>query len=296
MRDLKEFSTICVLKFVLSEGEKVVISFLQVGAGQGSEAAAMAIQAAELSLISNLISIVCRLLFNPLEDIALNLFSRFKLEESRPAGSDAHYEELALTDEERVQLKKKAVERTNDVLDMLAQYLAGVLGIGVAAVIFSQFCSQKFLLLIYSDKWATESAASFMKAYCVYLMFMALNGMSEAFAYGLANKDVLQTLKGLLLMNSILYVVAVVACTSAFGMIGLIYANCLNMAVRGFFSLKFSLSKMCELNNLTEGVMLRVVRSVLLHKVFIGLTCLAIVGTAVASPALDYLTGLLRKK
>lgn len=292
--DLKEFSSICLLKFVLSEGEKVVISFLQARNAGGAEAAAMAVQAAELSLISNLISIVCRLLFQPLEDIGLNLFSQFKLEEAR-TGEEAFYEHLSQTEEEKESARRDATEKSTQVLDILAQYLAGVTGIGVAAVIFSQFCSLKFLLLVYSDKWATESAATFMKAYCVYLMFMALNGMSEAFAYGIANKEVLQKLKGLLFFNSVLYVLAVVVLTSSCGMIGLIYANCLNMAVRAFFSLKISLDKMSEVSNLPSGVLLRLFKNILLHKVFLGLTALAIVGTAIASPLLDYLTALVRK-
>lgn len=52
---------------------------------------------------------------------------------------------------------------------------------------FSQLCSAQFILLLYSEIWATPSTALIMRAYCIYLMFMAVNGMAEAFAYGLAN-------------------------------------------------------------------------------------------------------------
>lgn len=111
-----------------------------------------------------MISIVCRFIFNPLEEIALNLFSKFTKEEK------------------------------NKLIDVLAQYLAGVIGIGICAVVFSQANSFKFLTLVYSSKWATDSSVEFMKAYCIYLLFMALNGISEAFAYGLANEEVLHKL------------------------------------------------------------------------------------------------------
>jgi oligosaccharide translocation protein RFT1 len=69
--------------------------------------------------------------------------------------------------------------------------MSGMLGIGVCSVIFSQGCAQEFILLVYSEKWATNSTVDIMKAYCFYLMFMAMNGMAEAFAYGLANQKVL---------------------------------------------------------------------------------------------------------
>jgi len=70
---------------------------------------------------------------------------------------------------------------------MLQQYMAAMMGVGVCAITFSQVCSYKFILLVYSSTWATPSTVLIMKAYCFYLIFMSMNGMAEAFAYGLAN-------------------------------------------------------------------------------------------------------------
>ena len=47
-------------------------------ATQDKENKEMMQQAAELGLISNLISIVCRFIFQPQEEIAYNLFSKMK--------------------------------------------------------------------------------------------------------------------------------------------------------------------------------------------------------------------------
>ena len=74
-------------------------------------------------------------------------------------------------------------------------------------------------------------------------MFMAVNGMAEAFAYGLANQSVLNKLQGMLVFNSVLYIGAVVILSGTYGIIGLTYANCLNMGVRSIMSLKFSLDQ-----------------------------------------------------
>jgi oligosaccharide translocation protein RFT1 len=153
--DLNHFTRICLLKFFLSEGEKIMISYMALASSGISD------EAAELALISNLISIVCRFIFHPLEEVGLNLFA--KLEETQST-------------------------------DVLAKYLAGVVGIGVSAAVFAEINAMEFLQLIYTDKWATESTCGFMRAYCRYLIFMALNGMSEAFAYGRANQTVLLSL------------------------------------------------------------------------------------------------------
>ena len=91
----------------------------------------------------------------------------------------------------------EADEKANDfkeALKNLAQYLAIMTGVSVCAIIFSQVCSYKFILLVFSSTWATESAVNIMKAYCVLLLFMALNGISEAFAYGTSNQKALNTL------------------------------------------------------------------------------------------------------
>ena len=86
---------------------------------------------------------------------------------------------------------EKEKDQPDEIIQTLVKYLSGMLGIGVCAIIFSQVCSKQFILLAFSEKWATPSAILIMKAYCGYLLFMSANGMAEAFAYGLANEHVL---------------------------------------------------------------------------------------------------------
>lgn len=135
--------------------------------------------AAEFGLVSNLISLVCRFIFRPIEEISYNLFAKFKQEEA------------TAVNKEQKQLDKKDKD---EIIRILVQYLGGVMGIGISAIVFSQFCADDFIFLLYSEKWATNSAAEIMRAYCIALFFMSMNGMTEAFAYGLANKSVLNQL------------------------------------------------------------------------------------------------------
>ena len=83
-----------------------------------------------------------------------------------------------------------------------------------------------------------------MRAYCIALLFMSLNGMTEAFAYGLANKKVLNRLQGMILLNSVVYIAAVAILFQYYGIVGLIWANVINMGIRGLLSLKISLNSL----------------------------------------------------
>lgn len=60
-----------------------------------------------------------------------------------------------------------------------------VMGIGI--IIGGLTFSGLFLRLAYTDKWATPSAISIMHYYCVYCMFMGINGITEAYVYAKAD-------------------------------------------------------------------------------------------------------------
>jgi len=261
LQDLRQFTQLCFLKLILTEGEKIVISFSK---GDG-----VLQQAGEFGLISNLISIVCRFIFRPIEEITFNLFAKFKMDDKQ-AGTE-----------------RRDKKDSEEITRILVQYLAGVVGIGISAVVFSQFCSEDFIFLLYSQRWATKATADIMRAYCICLLFMALNGIAEAFAYGLANRRVLNSLQNLLIANSVVYLALVMLLYNAMGVTGLIWANAVNMAVRGIWSLKISLDSLNDPS--PDGFhtsLLKILAGVATHKVFIALTCLGIFGTAIATKLL----------
>lgn len=72
-------------------------------------------EAAEFGLISNLISIVCRFIFQPMEEIAYNLFSK-----------------LPKKNEKLIQDPP-----SEDANNILVQYLSIMMGIGISAIMFS---------------------------------------------------------------------------------------------------------------------------------------------------------------
>lgn len=66
--------------------------------------------------------------------------------------------------------------------------------LGTCIVIGGYLFSEIFLRIAYTDKWATKSAVSIMRFYCLYTFFMALNGITEAYAYSKANSVILKKL------------------------------------------------------------------------------------------------------
>ena len=72
-------------------------------------------------------------------------------------------------------------------------------------------------------------------------MCMSLNGMSEAYAYALADNAILNQLQALMVFNSCVYIAAVIVLSNQFGIVGLVFANCLNMSIRALCSLSITL-------------------------------------------------------
>ncbi|KDE05118.1 hypothetical protein MVLG_04461 [Microbotryum lychnidis-dioicae p1A1 Lamole] len=90
------------------------------------------------------------------------------------------------------------------------------------------------------QRWAASSATSILQAYFFYLPFLALNGITEAYFQAIASQANLR--KGSYWMGvcSIGFVAAVgVGTRMGWAERGLIMANCVNMAMRIGFSLKF---------------------------------------------------------
>ena len=145
--------------------------------------------------MANLIGLVCRFIFQPAEESASILFSSTQKPD----------------------------------LNSLRKYLQIMIAIGSGAIIFSKTCGMQFLLIIYSNKWATESCYELLQAYCIYCFFMAMNGIAEAYVFAKGSTDVLKTLRKLMLLNSITYIGLSYFLSQSLGIIGLVYSNCFNM-------------------------------------------------------------------
>jgi oligosaccharide translocation protein RFT1 len=112
--------------------------------------------------------------------------------------------------------------------------------VGLTLLCFGPAYSFVFLDLLYGSRWsnADTGAPAMLSFYCVYILFMALNGVSEAFVSATISTRQLRHYNLWLVACSAAYVAACAALLR-FGTAGLIAANCANMALRIAYSAWF---------------------------------------------------------
>ncbi|OLQ14770.1 Protein RFT1-like [Symbiodinium microadriaticum] len=140
---LIEFAGMVVLKLALTEGEKMLLLVLFTERDWGV-----------FGLVSNLGSIVLRLLFAPIEEIAYSVFS---------AGDAKNTRDTQTT--------------------MLRALLLLQGGVGWLGLCYGPHFAALAVRLLYGQSWADSEAPSVLAAYCVFLFCSAANGILEAFMY-----------------------------------------------------------------------------------------------------------------
>ncbi|KNC47145.1 oligosaccharide translocation protein RFT1 [Thecamonas trahens ATCC 50062] len=186
-----------VLKYALTYGESIILVAVQSLYDQGV-----------FALVNNLGSLVARVIFQPVEETALNAFSLA----GRDRNSTARY-------------------------GLLTVLCKGMVSIGLLFATFGPPYAHLLLELLYGTRWVATDAPAILAWYSLYVGFMALNGVTEAYLHGCASKAGLARLNWMLLVFSVAYIIAGLAGTTYAGTVGLIAANMFNMAQRITYSL-----------------------------------------------------------
>eukprot|EP01083_Nonionella_stella_P064359 167642_1 len=177
------------IKFLLTEGEKIVIISLNIDKdSQGVYA-----------LVSNLGSLVARYVFAQIEKTANTEFSKLDVAKDGTV-----------------------------IIDILSNVLKMVFILALICVCFSPNYSFMTLDVLYGEKWSKTDAPNALALYCWYLLFMSVNGVTEAFVQSYTPNKWYQMF---LVMVTVIYWIAVAVLMDQ-GVNGLIYANCLNMVLR----------------------------------------------------------------
>ena len=192
----KALVVISILKFFLSEGEKLTITYLDIDKKEQGIYA----------LVSNLGSIVCRLVFLPIEEITHNLFTK-----------DLQREE--------------AIEAIRWVFGLM--WTVGLLGV-CYGIHFSDLCIQ----LLYGSDWASIGTGSTLAVYSVYICVMAINGISEAIVFAKATQKELYLKQYWMLLLSLAFL-GLTYLLSNLGAQGMIYSNIVVMSLRIALSWKY---------------------------------------------------------
>ncbi|GAM23765.1 hypothetical protein SAMD00019534_069400 [Acytostelium subglobosum LB1] len=193
-----------IQKLLLTEGEKIVLYLSQSLVSQ-----------AIFSVVSNLGSLVARFFFQPIEETCFTMFPKLFGAKSR----------------------KDDWADSSKVLTLLMKVMSIVAFIFIA---FGPAFSELLLNILYPNtRFSTGDAGLVLGVYCVYVGFMAVNGVSEAFVHSVSKTDQLKTLNWILFLIGLLYLFLTYIFSTLWGTIGIILANCINMLARIIYSVYF---------------------------------------------------------
>ncbi|KAF2755801.1 Rft-1-domain-containing protein [Pseudovirgaria hyperparasitica] len=197
-------------RYVLTQGDSILISSMASLQDQGGYA-----------LASNYGGLIARMLFQPIEESSRTLFARLCF-------PNAKKEESSTSDLEKASNILSAILKLYNVMSLV------VISVGPTL-------APLLLQVIAGDRWSATGASEILAHYCYYIPLMAINGVSEAFVAAVASNAELnaQSLTmGVFFaaygLSAYLFVV-----TFAYGAKGLVYANCVNMALRIVFNISF---------------------------------------------------------
>lgn len=213
-----------IWKLVLAEGEKMVMVTL------ATDASDQAVYA----LVFNLGSLIARFVFLPIEETAFAVFGKLN--------------DLALhkKQDENISetLSNAADEDTSDPAVMTPQTLVSLLCramtlLGMTFVTFGPSYSHFLISFLYGSRWSEQTAApEVLGYYCVYVLALAVNGVTEAYVHAVADDATLRRFNGWLFLFSVIYLGSS-ALLVPYGAPGLILANSINMGMRVAFSVHF---------------------------------------------------------
>ncbi|KAL6071487.1 Oligosaccharide translocation protein rft1 [Balamuthia mandrillaris] len=161
------------------------------------------------SLVNNLGSLAARFIFLPVEQVSAALFS---------------------------QHKTLGLRKSSEVLTLVLKLM---LLIGLLFISFGPNYSFTLLDRLYTKKYSVSEAPYILGWYCIYVAFMALNGVSEAFMRAVASPKDMKVYNGFLILFAAVYVAVAIVFIQQWRTVGLILAECCNMAMRITFCLHF---------------------------------------------------------
>jgi len=196
------------VKQLLTEGERYVMTVFNVlnFADQGV-----------YDVVTNLGSLVARVIFAPLEESSYVYFSL-----SVKRGVTA-----AEQDQEDFQLATK----------VLGALLKLVSLIGFVVVAFGLPYSYLALQIYGGDMLSSGSGPVLLRWFCIYVSLLAINGITECFMFAIMRHDDVNRHQKWLLAFCGIFLTASLLLTKPFGSVGFILANCINMISRIIYSL-----------------------------------------------------------
>ncbi|OCK85165.1 Rft-1-domain-containing protein [Lepidopterella palustris CBS 459.81] len=203
------------VKYILTQGDSILIASLASLHDQGAYA-----------LASNYGGLIARMLFQPIEESSRNLFAKLCAEDA-PDNDTSDGSSVP-----------EGVRQAGDILrDILKLYNI----ISLVACALGPTMAPLLLTLVAGSKWADTGAGEVLATYCYYIPLLALNGVTEAFVAAVATNAQLHTQSVYMGVFFVGFAGAAYAFLQVLemGAKGLVYANCVNMALRIVWNILF---------------------------------------------------------
>ncbi|GFR29223.1 protein RFT1 homolog [Trichonephila clavata] len=197
-----------LLKQLLTEGERYLMSFFTLlsFAEQGL-----------YDVVNNLGSLAARFILLPIEDSSYLLFTQLLTRDK----------------------KSQSLENISMALTVLGNILKMMILLGLTILMFGYSYSQLLLHLYGGTKLSAGIGLTLMRWHCLYVLLLAVNGVSEGFKFAVMNHVEIDRYNKSLVLLSVGFLTAAYCLVSVFGSSGFIIANCLNMLFRIVHSIHF---------------------------------------------------------
>jgi len=190
------------------------------------------------ALASNYGGLIARMLFQPIEESSRNLFAKLCSDSEVLVTSDRRGRRISSEEESEMKAKRTQLNQASNILTKILQFYSLL---SLFAITVGPRLSSPLLSLVAGRKWSGTGAADVLAVYCLYIPFLAINGVTEAFVAAVANSADLRTQS--IFMTTFFGAFAGTAwiCLAhlKLGGAGVVIANCVNMALRIVWNLWF---------------------------------------------------------
>nr|CAG8513782.1 10222_t:CDS:2 [Entrophospora candida] len=212
----KTFTKQSLLKHVLTEGDKMLITWLSNPNDQGIYA-----------IVVNYGSLIVRILFQPVEETGRTLFSKLLSD----SGDDDDIKN-------KRSIKNYKIFYALDILLIIIKFH---IFLGLFFIGFATNYTGTLIDLLIGPSWSNLSTPLVLSVYCLYIPIMGINGITEAFVAAVATEETLKILNYWLILFSAGFVGAGIFFMKILstGAVGLIFANMFNLSMRIIWSWNF---------------------------------------------------------
>ncbi|KAJ6260625.1 LOW QUALITY PROTEIN: hypothetical protein Dda_4851 [Drechslerella dactyloides] len=218
-----------VVKHLLTQGDAILVAWFATTYDQGIYA-----------LAANYGSLIARLLFKPIEETSRNLLSKLLTTDAtnNTNTKQAKEKEEDEVEEKSVTPKRENIDEALTILHLILRFYA-ILSTVIATL--GPSLAPLALRKVAGARWADSPASHTLSNYCYYIPLLAVNGITEAFVQSVATAAQLRRQSGWMVVFSVVFAGASWGFVSGLGMgaDGLVWANCVNMAMRIVWSVVF---------------------------------------------------------